>query len=1738
MSPRFHETSIPAIFRPRATRLFTAAMLLGAVFSLTCHALTLYVSGTGNDATGDGSETAPFRSITRALTNSPAPDLVLVGSGIYDAASGEVFPITVANGQSVAATNGAAAVVDAAYSGSILLLGPGNSSNLVSGLRLRRAKGTAIIANDWQGTIANMDITDIQDGGATNSTCVLYYAGNNSRPVTMSGCVVTGILSATRHAIRFDAGPNGLFTLTNCLFSDIVLTQQQLDKNVGFIGGTYSTYGQGYSFAFVDCRFENVSFRGYDPNLENGMFGTWYRGSTFDRCMFLNVSSAQGGGYCSIVACNRNSSILRNCLFHRCNPGSGRAAVGGFWSDTRVYNCTFDSISNAVFRPQPSGSETIRAYNSIVSRSAGLCAANFNYLHLVSSCLFDTPFAGQYNTDYSANLSSSDPLYANAAATNFRLRTVSPLVDWGTNAYAPPGPELDHSERIRDGDADGSATVDMGCYEVNFLDPSEPVFRFPKPAYRLFAGQTSSIPVWIQPQPGAPAQAGVYPHPDITTTGLLAFPSGPETNTLAVEVASSPGSGNGDLVSIWLAETNTSLGVLPAEIGIYVHRRQLTIGSTNRLLVRSGTTNDIAIRFVNSALSSPGQITISTNAAAGSGSNIFSWEGPNIITNGGWRSEGFLRVIAGSGSNSITLAADNGFVFVESGSSSLVVEAVGFASPVYVSTNGSDSSGDGSSNSPFATVTFALGLLSAGDQIRLLPGVYGTNTGETFPLQPGGVSIVGHTLSGATLPDNQVFDGRGASLNILKFASPSVTGFVANITFSNGALPMISLDQGRAVVSNCHFRNTAVADTLPAAAYLCNNARLTAIGCNFSSLRGRGSVGIEQAPLYNNDVRFDATDCVFANNYSTYGTVYAGPSVVARITLQDCLFRSNAVPFNSKVHDAYPSTGCYIWGDGHPGSCTLSAERCRFIDNTNGSVFGTSYMGATTPIRNCLFVNNTCDLELLGGYTWGAWVDNCTFVSNRGVYSGYNPYLGVAIRNSIIVTNRSDIGNSLSLRFLDTMAYQSSLGSYDSANSSNLMVGVNPDLRPDHRLRSGSPAIDAGCNAWVSGALDLALGPRLVDGDMNGVTNVDLGCYEFNPFDTNTPHFATPLPSYKVFAGRSMQVPVYIVPQPETAVQASVSYPAGVTGTNVLTFPTGKETNLLQITVLDPLSVSNGSLVTVLISETNTAAGVESWELGLRLYQPLVYMDSCPARLFIRPGQTNQFFARLENSSLASPGDTAIVSLAPAGAGTHSIQWIGSNVITNGGWRTEGALRIVGGSGVNTVTLTVDNAFRFASTGISTMSLEVISCQSPLYVSPSGDDSSGFGTVASPFRTITYASTLLLAGEEIRLLPGSYSAASAETLPIQPGPIRIVGCDAAGSPAASFCSLHADGSAVNIMRFYQLGQSATAYVANVTFSNATRAAILMDQSCVVAENCVFRQMTCPSTEPVGALLYNNSRFTALNCTFESLNGRGAIGIEYNTVANNDNVVTASNCLFAGNYSYVGTLYSYSSVAGKFNLTDCRFENNSAPNNAVQDSYSSTAVYIWGNGSYPSLLQINRCRFTENMNGVLFGISYISGISIRNSLFAGNKPNWDMLYGYNWGGSILNCTFVRNKGSLSGRWPANGNIYLRNSVVSSNDTAIGSQDTYFIMQTSLVWQASLGSYNTSSSSGIITNSDPMLRSDYQLLSGSPAIDAGNNGWVSDPYDLAGRQRIRFNKRGAIVDLGAFEKQGDGTVFTAR
>ena len=128
-------------------------------------------------------------------------------------------------------------------------------------------------------------------------------------------------------------------------------------------------------------------------------------------------------------------------------------------------------------------------------------------------------------------------------------------------------------------------------------------------------------------------------------------------------------------------------------------------------------------------------------------------------------------------------------------------------------------------------------------------------------------------------------------------------------------------------------------------------------------------------------------------------------------------------------------------------------------------------------------------------------------------------------------------------------------------------------------------------------------------------------------------------------------------------------------------------------------------------------------------------------------------------------------------------------------------------------------------------SLLLAACSAPpangvtLYVSPTGDDGSGNGTIGAPYRTLTAAVDAATAGATIVLANGNYAATDGEAFPIDVSGLTLQGESAGGTllsgSSAALHGLTAASGDTTIRDLTVTGFSTTAAGANVLITGGT-----------------------------------------------------------------------------------------------------------------------------------------------------------------------------------------------------------------------------------------------------------------------------------------------------------------------------
>ena len=293
-----------------------------------------YVSGLGDDMTGDGSEGNPWRTITHAVqTAGGGAPTIMVGAGSYSGSTGEFFPISItqhdAAGISIQGPGDGSAVVE--LSSFVPLVGIGGLQGIfgapsyitgdvmVDGLDVVGSSGGMLL--DMSSGAANVTINDIHaDGigllsvyaphggdymvsnnevvGASSSGVYVAFEPTDSSTVTGSLSVIDNSFVECGSAVYYSADVEGATTSS-------VMYEESLDVNVSVVGNAF----EGCSNAiYMYSSATGSSTNGAGPNLNANMV---IDDNTMTNCgygMYFSFDQSYTGVF------NRNIEITNNSI--------------------------------------------------------------------------------------------------------------------------------------------------------------------------------------------------------------------------------------------------------------------------------------------------------------------------------------------------------------------------------------------------------------------------------------------------------------------------------------------------------------------------------------------------------------------------------------------------------------------------------------------------------------------------------------------------------------------------------------------------------------------------------------------------------------------------------------------------------------------------------------------------------------------------------------------------------------------------------------------------------------------------------------------------------------------------------------------------------------------------------------------------------------------------------------------------------------------------------------------------------------------------------------------------------------------------------------------------------------------------------------------------------------------------------------------------------------------------------
>ena len=378
---------------------FTKILVILLIFLVSQNlvAVTNYVSLSGGHI-------SPFTSWANAATNIQAAvevassgDMVLVNDGVYD--TGErVTPGYLCSNRVVITKDIIVKSVNGP--GSTIILGKGpNGDSAVRGVYM----STGILSG-----------FNVSNGHTRILGTVAYESSGGGVNMYSGSGVITNCIISENSAFYYGGGTY-YGTINNCIIT----------------GNSGSRGGGTYEGSINNCTITGNSGGDYG--------GGAYKG-TINNCIISGNSAVRGGG---IYGNGTYEGSVNNCIIIE-----NVATNGGGTSNGTVNNCTisgnlatwgggtsYSTLNNCIIWDNFASSDGSNYYS-----------ATINY-----SCTIPFP-AGNGNI-------SNNPQFVDVTSGNYRLKTNSPCINVGANAYAPMPYDLDENPRIVDD------IVDMGAYE-------------------------------------------------------------------------------------------------------------------------------------------------------------------------------------------------------------------------------------------------------------------------------------------------------------------------------------------------------------------------------------------------------------------------------------------------------------------------------------------------------------------------------------------------------------------------------------------------------------------------------------------------------------------------------------------------------------------------------------------------------------------------------------------------------------------------------------------------------------------------------------------------------------------------------------------------------------------------------------------------------------------------------------------------------------------------------------------------------------------------------------------------------------------------------------------------------------------------------------------------------------------------------------------------------------------------
>lgn len=370
----------------------------------------------------------------------------------------------------------------------------------------------------------------------------------------------------------------------------------------------------------------------------------------------------------------------------------------------------------------------------------------------------------------------------------------------------------------------------------------------------------------------------------------------------------------------------------------------------------------------------------------------------------------------------------------------------------------------------YASIQSAIDDADDGDEICVLPGTY--FSGIDFK----GKAVRLYSTSG---PQFTTINGNGAYHAVQCVSGEDANTILEGFTITGGNA------NGSSAPDNC------------GGGMLNSGSSPTVLNCVFTGNAAAAGGGMD-----NENSSPTVTNCSFTSNTASGGGGGMRNAYSSNPTVTNCTFTTN-------------STDTHGGGLVNVLSSSPKLTNCTFSGNGAGGHGGgmINSVGCSPAITNCTFSSNTAVVDgggMFNNDNSNPAVTNCNFLYNSagdggGMFNNNNSYPFVT--NCILWNDTPDeISNSTSSPIVTYCDVNIPSGTYPGTGNINANPGFSGAIiagRPEcsnYLSSSASPCVDAGDNnAPNLPDTDMGGQPRVIDGDVDGNSTVDMGAYELQP---------------------------------------------------------------------------------------------------------------------------------------------------------------------------------------------------------------------------------------------------------------------------------------------------------------------------------------------------------------------------------------------------------------------------------------------------------------------------------------------------------------------------------------------------------------------------------------------------------------------------------------------------------------